>query len=72
MRKWYVPLAVLGFGGLGLLVLTDRGRRGLRWAMERMDDAPDTLAEWNDAAQRELERIQTALNRVATSLEAVR
>jgi hypothetical protein len=72
MRRWYVPLAVLGLGGIGLLVLTDRGRRSLRWAMERMDSAPDTLAEWNDAAQRELERIQTALNRVATSLEAVR
>jgi len=72
MRRWYVPLAVLGLGGLGLLVLTERGRRSLRWAAERMDQAPDAFAEWNDAAQRELERIQSALNRVATSLEAVR
>jgi len=72
MRSWYVPLAVLGLGGLGLLVLAERGRRGWRWAAVRVDGAPDTLAEWNDAAQRELDRIQTALNRVATSLEAVR
>jgi hypothetical protein len=27
--------------------------------------------EWNEAAQRELDRIQIALNRVAESLEAV-
>ena len=25
MRKWYVPLAVLGVAGLGALLLTDRG-----------------------------------------------
>ncbi len=69
MRKWYVPVTVLGLTGLGVLVLTERGRAALRWAFENLHRAPDALLEWNEAAQRELDRIQTALNRVASSLE---
>jgi len=70
MRKWYVPLAVLGLGGLGALLLTENGRRGLRWAVANAHRAPKALLDWNEAAQRELDRIQTALNRVAESLDA--
>ncbi len=69
MRKWYVPVTVLGITGLGVLVLTERGRTALRWMYENLHRAPDALLEWNEAAQRELDRIQTALNRVAASLE---
>jgi hypothetical protein len=67
MRRWYVPLAMLGVGGLGLLFLTDRGRKALRWLADNIHRA----VEWNEAAQRELDRIQVALNRVAESLQAV-
>ena len=72
MRKWYMPLTVLGIGGLSLLFLTERGRRGLRWAAHTLHRAPDTLLDWNEAAQRELDRIQNALERVADSLGATR
>ena len=72
MRKWYIPVTLLGLGGLGVLVMTERGRAGLRWAYQNLHRAPVSLREWNEAAQRELERIQTALNRVAQSLEAAR
>jgi hypothetical protein len=72
MRKWYMPLTLLGIGGLGLLFLTERGRRGLRWAARNMHRAPDTLLDWNEAAQRELDRIQNALEHVADSLGATR
>jgi hypothetical protein len=68
MRKWYVPVTLIGLSGLGMLFLTDRGRKALRWAFDNIDRAPDALLEWNEAAQRELDRIQTALNRVAESL----
>jgi hypothetical protein len=71
MRKWYVPLTVIGISGLGAFLLTDRGRKAARWAFENMHRAPDALLEWNEAAQRELDRIQTALNRVAESLGTV-
>ncbi len=69
MRKWYLPLAVLGVGGIGLLVLSEGGRRALRWLMERANEAPDALLDFNARAEQELERIQGALNRLADSLE---
>ena len=72
MRRWYLPLTVLGLGGLGYLFLTNRGRVAVRWGMEHFHEAPDKFLEWNEAAQRELDRIQLALNRVADSLEAAR
>jgi hypothetical protein len=68
MRSWYVPLTIVGISGLGLLFLTNRGRQALRWMAENLHHA----IEWNEAAQRELDRIQVALNRVAESLEAAR
>ncbi len=72
MHKWYVPLAVLGVGGLGVLLLSEGGRRRLHWALEQAHRAPETLQDWNDAAQQELDRIQSALNQVASSLAAAR
>jgi hypothetical protein len=71
MRKWYIPLTVIGISGLGVFFLTDRGRKAARWAFENVHRAPEALLEWNEVAQRELDRIQAALNRVAESLGAV-
>jgi hypothetical protein len=70
MRKVYVPLTLLGVGGIGWLFLTERGREALRWIAESLEQG--RLLEWNEAAQRELDRIQIALNRVADSLQAAR
>jgi hypothetical protein len=70
MRKVYVPLTLLGVGGIGWLFLTERGREALRWIGESI--AQGRLLQWNEAAQRELDRIQIALNRVAESLQAAR
>lgn len=71
MRKWYLPMTVLGLGGLGVLLFTERGRKLVDEISEYLSEAPARLADWNDTAQRELDRIQTALNRVADSLQAV-
>lgn len=70
MRKWAVPLTVLGVGGIGALIFSDRGRKALRWAIARVNEAPDRIADWNETAQNELERIQLALNDIADSLQA--
>ena len=70
MQKWFLPLTVLGVGGLGLLVLSDRGQDALPWAFRKLDEAPGQFNDWNERAQEELDRIQMALNRVAESLEA--
>jgi hypothetical protein len=71
MRKWYLPLTVLGLGGLGvvgMLVGTDRGRAVVRRVAENFLDAPESFEEWNDAAQRELDSIQAALDGLAEAL----
>ena len=68
MRRWYVPLSVLGLASLGVLVLTQRGRQALRWLAENFEDAPDTLLQWNEATQRELERLRAAVDQLAVAL----
>jgi hypothetical protein len=44
----------------------------LRWALDNLHRAPGRLLEWNETAQRELDHIQAALNRVASTLESAR
>jgi DNA-binding PadR family transcriptional regulator len=68
MRKWFVPLTVLGVGGIGAFFFTDKGRETLRRLRARFDEAPEHWEEWNENAQMELERIQTTLNQIAESL----
>lgn len=69
MRKWTMPLTLLGLGGIGYLLLSERGRQALRWVAENVSRGPEKFLEWNEAAQRELDHIQAALNRVAESLQ---
>ena len=69
MRRWYVPLTVLGLGSIGAFLLSERGRNKLRWLMENFKSAPDRWLEWNESAQCELDRIQAALDRIAESLD---
>jgi hypothetical protein len=68
MRKSFVPLTVLGMGGIALLLFSNQGRDVLRWLGANIHRGPEKLLEWNEAAQRELDKVQIALNRVAESL----
>ena len=69
MRRWYVPLTVLGLGGVGALLFTERGRTVLQRITENLWDAPDRLMEWNDNLQGELDRIQQALDHIAETID---
>lgn len=71
MKKWYMPLAVLGLGSLGALLLSDRGRQALRWLAENFELHQDKILEWNEAAQRELDRLEEALDRIADHIEGI-
>ena len=71
MNKWFLPLAVFGLGGLGLLALSDRGIEMLEAAARKLRQAPESFLDWNDAAQSELDRLQQALERVAENLQVV-
>ncbi len=68
MRRYYVPLAVLGLAGLGALVLTQRGRQALRWVAQNFNKAPDAVLQWNETTRRQLEHLRTAIDRLADSL----
>lgn len=69
MRKWFLPLTMLGIGSIGALVLSERGRQALEWIFDRLDEAPDRIADWNESAQLELNKIQDTLNEIADTLQ---
>ena len=69
MRKWLIPLMVLGAGGVSAFLLTDRGRATLRSLLAQLNSAPERWDVWNENALTELERIQAAVNQIAQSLE---
>lgn len=69
MRRWYVPLTVLGLGGLGAALLSERGRSFLGSLFEKTTAGNAKLLEWNETAQSELARIQKALDRIAEHLD---
>jgi hypothetical protein len=66
--KWTIPLTCVGLGGLGAILLTERGRRLLRSGAARWRQTPGQLAAWNDAAQQELDHIQQAVKNLEQSL----
>ena len=70
MRKWLVPLVALGAGGIGAFFLTPKGRETVRGLWARFEETPVRWKEWNESAQLELERIQSALNQISQSLES--
>jgi hypothetical protein len=68
MRKWYVPLTMLGLGGLGLLFVSDRGQQAVRWLFDEFQEAPDDFGRFHAGVTRELERIESALSEIEAQL----
>jgi hypothetical protein len=69
MRKWFLPLTVLGLGGIGAALLSPRGRHFVSSLFDRGSEGPSKFIEWNETAQNELARIQKALDRIAEHLD---
>lgn len=71
MRRWYVPLTVLGLGGVGVgaFLFSERGRKALREIAEKFQQSPEGWRELNESLQSELDRIQAALDRIAETIE---
>ena len=67
MRRWYLPLTVLGLASLAALIFTRRGGQILA-ALTDVLDGLDPVLQRNET-QRELDRLQAALNQLARSLE---
>ena len=70
MRKWFATLAVLGIGGIGAFLLSEKGREMLHKWLAELEGGPDEWDDSGESAQLELANIQAALNRIAQSLEA--
>jgi len=69
MRRWYLPLTVLGLASVAVLIATRCGRQMLVLLTDTFDGINPILSR-NDT-QRELDRLQAALNQLARSLEFV-
>jgi len=65
MRKWYVPLTMLGLGGLGLLFVTERGQQAVR---SLLDTITDRRHEFEPHVDHELAQIASALDEIEAQL----
>ena len=72
MRRWYLPLTVLGLGGLGVLLGTEKGRHAMRRVSEFFAEAPDHLASVNETLDHEMAHIQEAVDSIAAILGPAR
>lgn len=70
MRKWIVPLLILGAASVGAFFLTSRGRLAVRGLWIRLEETPERWKDWTEGAQLELARIQNSLNEISQSLES--
>ena len=52
MRKWFLPLTVLGLGGLGAALFTERGRNVISSLFER--GSKGSLS-WRESRKRSIE-----------------
>ena len=68
MRRWYLPITVLGLGSVGAFLLSERGRNAVRFLWEKFQH-PEGWRDLNDSLQNELDHIQAALDRIAESIE---
>jgi hypothetical protein len=71
MRKWYLPLTVLGLGGLGVLFATEKGREALSRAVDFLDEFPARYSDWSAQTEIEIANIQSAIDKIAHSLGAL-
>lgn len=69
MKNWFLPIAVLGVSGLGLLFASERGREQVRAFFDRLLEHGDPLGEFNKFVDEQLTTIQNALDSVAKALE---
>lgn len=68
MRKWFVPLTVIGLSGLGLAAASPTARRRMNRFFQAVAQAPSRLETFNDVLESELDTIQRAINEIAQAL----
>lgn len=69
MKNWFIPMAVLGLSGLGLVCITETGQAKLQQLFERLSREGDPLGEFNHFLDQQLTAIQRTLDHLAEALE---
>ena len=69
MKNWFIPVALVGLSGLGLMVASERGREKLRRGFDRLVEHGDPFGEFNNFLYDQLTSIQRALDSLAAALE---
>lgn len=72
MKKWLLPISVLGISGVGLLLSSERGREQVRTFLDRMVEHGDPLGEFSKFLDEQLAAMQKTLDSVAEALEQSR
>ena len=69
MKNWFVPAALLGLSGLGLLFASERARgRMLGW-VEQLADSTESLGDFGRFCDEQLDAIQSSLDHLAEALK---
>lgn len=72
MKNWFLPIAVLGVCGMGLIFASSRGRQQLRQLFDRETESDEPFIPFGQVLERELEQIQEVLDQLSETLEAAR
>ncbi len=69
MKKWFLPVTVLGLSGLGLVFASERGRERVSLWLNHLMEHGDPLGEFNKFCDDQLDHIQQSLDRLSEALE---
>lgn len=58
-------------GGIGVFLMSGRGREIVRNITHQLEHAPESIEQFADATQLELDRIQQTLDQIAARLQAI-
>lgn len=69
MKNWFLPVAVLGLSGLGLVFASERGRARLDGFFDRLMEHGDPVGEFAKFVDEQLDSIQRTLDGLAQALD---
>lgn len=72
-KQYTFGLGGLGvlLGGIGVFLMSERGREIVRNISHHLEQAPESIEQFADVTQLELERIQQTLDQIAARLQAI-
>ena len=69
MKNWFIPIAVVGLSGLGLLCISEKGQEKVQQLFDRITRGEDPFGEFNSFLDQQLTSIQRSLDHLAEALE---